>query len=563
MLKRWQQFQQFLVWFFQVAKRYWLSSEKWQAIAILLFLIICIIASNNLFVGFSEVQKSLLSHLTEKKAAEFHQDIIDIAKMGVIVITVLVLRNYAQKKLVLYWRNWLTFNFLEHYFSNQNFYKINTNKTIDNPDQRVADDINSFVESTLKFTLDFGDTLLGGVLFIGVLWSLGSFLVWVAIASAALQTLISYFLGRVLTPLNFQNLQRQADFRYGLVHIRDNSESIAFYQGEEQEFNLVSDRFRKVMSVLHKIVLPDSSLTAFTFILGYISSLVPVLVLAPLFFKGEIAYGDITQAGIAFGSVSSVFTWFANSFQDLTGFAAVIKRLGTFQSALEKSPESSDASRINYQTADHLALADVTVITPNQSKELVENLSFNVPTDQGLLIMGPSGVGKSSLLRAIAGLWNQGSGEILRPQLADIMFLPQRPYMILGSLRAQLLYPHTSRDLSLETLQATLEKVNLGDLIERVGGLETELNWADVLSLGEQQRLGFARLLLSEPRYAILDEATSALDVDNEKRLYDLLVSSQINYISVAHRPTVIPYHYYLLKLLGHGQWQLVNADIK
>ena len=562
MFKRWHQFQEFLNWFFQVVKRYWSSSEKWKAIAILSFLIICIVASNNLFVAFSGIQNSLLSHLTEKKIPEFQQDLINIAKMGVVIITVLVLRNYAQNKLALYWRNWLTLDFLANYFSDRNFYKININKNIDNPDQRIADDINSFVESTLKFTLDFGDTLLGGILFLGVLWSLGSFLVWVAITSAMVQTLISFFLGRVLTPLNFQNLERQANFRYSLVHIRNNSESIAFYQGEEQELNLVSDRFKKVMLTLHQIVLPDSSLTAFTVLLGYISSLIPVLVLAPMFFGGKIAYGDITQAGIAFASVSSVFTWFANSFQELTGFAAVVKRLGTFQFALKKSQNPSNISQINYQTSDHLALSNVVVVTPDLKKELVENLSLNVPTTQGLLIMGHSGVGKSSLLRAIAGLWNNGSGEILRPKLEETMFLPQRPYMILGSLRAQLLYPHTSRDISNEAIQIALEKVNLGDLIERVGGLETELNWIDVLSLGEQQRLGFARLLLNKPRYVILDEATSALDIDNEKIVYELLKSFQINYISVAHRPTVIPYHRYLLKLLGQGQWKLVTTEI-
>ena len=562
MFKRWHQFQEFLNWFFQVVKRYWSSSEKWKVIAILSFLIVCIVASNNLFVAFSGIQNSLLSHLTEKKIPEFEQDLINIAKMGVVIITVLVLRNYAQNKLVLYWRNWLTLDFLANYFSDRNFYKININKNIDNPDQRIADDINSFVESTLKFTLDFGDTLLGGILFLGVLWSLGSFLVWVAIASATVQTLISFFLGRVLTPLNFQNLERQANFRYSLVHIRNNSESIAFYQGEEQELNLVSDRFKKVMLTLHQIVLPDSSLTAFTVLLGYISSLIPILVLAPMFFSEKIAYGDITQAGIAFASVSSVFTWFANSFQELTGFAAVVKRLGTFQSVLKKSSNLSNISQINYQTSDHLALSNVVVVTPDLKKELVENLSLNVPTTQGLLIMGPSGVGKSSLLRAIAGLWNNGSGEILRPKLEETMFLPQRPYMILGSLRAQLLYPHTSRDISNEAIQIALEKVNLGDLIERVGGLETELNWIDVLSLGEQQRLGFARLFLNKPRYVILDEATSALDVDNEKLVYELLKSFQINYISVAHRPTVIPYHRYLLKLLGQGQWKLVNTEM-
>jgi putative ATP-binding cassette transporter len=260
----------------------------------------------------------------------------------------------------------------------------------------------------------------------------------------------------------------------------------------------------------------------------------------------------------AFGEVVSVFAWFATYFQRITLFAAVIKRLGTFRDYLQQNKQltSSPESLIQTLVEPRFALSHLTVKTPDQKRVLVEDLSTNVPYSEGILLMGASGCGKSSILRAVAGLWNKGEGYIYRPNTEEILFIPQRPYMVIGSLRSQILYPYIDKNISDSRIQEVLEQVNLASLVERVGGLEVELNWADVLSLGEQQRLGFARLFLHNPKYAVLDESTSALDVNNEQHLYQMLRDADITYLSVGHRPTLIPFHQLVVEILGQGKWR-------
>jgi len=251
-----------------------------------------------------------------------------------------------------------------------------------------------------------------------------------------------------------------------------------------------------------------------------------------------------------------------DSFELLSNFTAEINRLGTFEGVLSKQKAAPQlgAPIIDSLEEEYIALQHVTLETPNYERTLVKDLSLKVPQGEGVLIVGPSGAGKSSLMRAIAGLWNAGTGCIVRPKPEEMLFLPQRPYMLLGNLRSQLLYPNTSSEVTDQQLQEALEQVNLAHLPERVGGFDVDLEWADILSLGEQQRLAFARLLLTKPRYAILDESTSALDVVNEKRLYQLLKKTGTTFISVGHRPTLVRYHEHVLKLDGNTKWQLIPA---
>jgi vitamin B12/bleomycin/antimicrobial peptide transport system ATP-binding/permease protein len=268
----------------------------------------------------------------------------------------------------------------------------------------------------------------------------------------------------------------------------------------------------------------------------------------------------MTQANFAFMQVYGALSLVVSQIEQITNFAAGVDRLAAFTESMT-TDTAAPVRRIRFEDAPQVALEDVTVLTPNAQRTLVEHLSVHLPPKACLIIVGPSGVGKSSLLRAIAGLWQQGTGIIRRPALDTMLFLPQRPYMILGSLRAQLLYPATHHAVSDATLRHVLEQVHLAELPARVGGWDVELDWADVLSLGEQQLLACARLLLTQPRHVILDEATSALDVKNEEHLYRLLQAAAITYISVGHRPSVLQYHQHVLELTGEARWRLLPVE--
>lgn len=558
MMKRLEQLKQFLRWFWEVAKPYWISSEKFKAWGLLASIILFIIATENVYALLANYQGKLTTALASKQANQFQYFLILVGVSLLGWLFFLIVKNFFQEKLALYWRKWLTNDFLHNYFGDRAFYQINGNKEIDNPDQRISEDIDSFVNSSLQFSLDFFDTILKGFLFIAILWSINHNLVFIAILTAFIQTLVSFFIGRVLTPLNFKSIQYQADFRYSLVHVRNNSESIAFYQGEEQEAAMVRSKFSQLLEIINAKILPSSVLVGVNVALTFSVIIIAYLVLAPQYFADKIPFGDITRAIQAFGEVVSVFAWFATYFQRITLFAAVIKRLGTFRDYLQQNKQltSSSESLIQTLVEPRFALSHLTVKTPDQKRVLVEDLSTNVPYSEGILLMGASGCGKSSILRAVAGLWNKGEGYIYRPNTEEILFIPQRPYMVIGSLRSQILYPYIDKNISDTRIQEVLEQVNLANLVERVGGLEVELNWADVLSLGEQQRLGFARLFLHNPKYAVLDESTSALDVNNEQYLYQMLRDADITYLSVGHRPTLIPFHQLVVEILGQGKWR-------
>ena len=552
--------------FWTIAKSYWLGDEKWQARGLLLGVVLFLLAYTGLSVVLNNKRGVLISALSAKDEPRFWQTVMIFIGVLVIYAPLLAGYRYLRDRLSLQWRRWLTNRFVENYFGDRAYYHLNTaDLTIDNPDQRIAEDVRSFTQESLTFLLVLVESVLSVIAFSGVLWGISKPLVIFLVLYALVGTLVTTLVfGKPLVRLNFEQLKKEANFRFSLVRIRENAEAIAFYRGEEQESNQVKQRFLEVFDNVKRLLVWELNLNVLTNAYEFIPFILPALVVAPAIFAGEMEIGKVTEAQGAFVRVFFSLNVVVARFQALTTFGAGIDRLFTFAEFLEQTEtaaNSDEADHIQTVEAERLAIEHLTLETPNHQRVLIQDLSVEVPTGQGLLVMGASGCGKSSLLRAIAGLWNSGNGTIVRPASDRILFLPQRPYLVLGTLRDQLLYPNRAIEIEEAQLDQALEWVNLADLAKRFGGFDTEQDWADILSLGEQQRLTFARLFLNKPSYAILDEATSALDIQNEERLYQQLQAIDTTFLSVGHRSTLAGYHAVVLELSQDKSWQLREPD--
>jgi len=545
---------------FSVIAPYWKSHEKWGAWGLLGLLVFLLLIRTGLQVVFLIYGGELTSALAAQESDRFFQAVFIFAGILIVSVPFASVSSYVRAKLGLYWRTWLTRSYLNKYLNAQAFYKLRLKGDIDNPEQRIEEDVRTLTQQSLKLfeiVVESGFQLIG---FAGLLWSISQPLMLILVAYSVVGSAIAAFVfGKPLIRINTAQLNHEADFRYDLARIRENTEAIALYRGEQQELNQSWQQFGRVFDNFTHLIRWQLGLNLFQNHYRYATFVIPGIILAPRLFAGALEIGDVTQAGAAFTLTLAALALIVLQLQQLTSIGAATRRLQQLTAALNTPLHSLPASQDSLPTialkiGPSLAIKNLSLMTPDGQQQLIQSLSLSLPEGESLLVMGDSGVGKSSLLRAIAGLWQTGEGIIVRPEA--IAFIPQRPYLPTGSLKNALLYPASALNGKPTEVQIcqSLEAINLPNLMTHP--LENPLS--QPLSLGEQQRLAFARLLLHAPRYAILDEATSALDLPNEAQLYQQLQSKAIVPISIGHRPSLQQYHQHLLTLSADGSWQYV-----
>jgi putative ATP-binding cassette transporter len=529
--------------------------KSWGMLILLLSLIICLVAVTA-FNSF--ILRQLVNVIDEKNLSGFTNNLFILVVSFVLITLLTGLSKFVREKMALDWYEWLNDYMLQKYFSNRAYYKINFDSNIDNPDQRLTQEIKPIAKTTLSFFATCVEKILEMIVFFVILWQISKTIGVVLIIYTTIGNLIAFYLSQEFNNINQEELEVEANYNYAVTHVRNHAESIAFFQGEDQEFNILKKRFSSlIQTALQKI---NWERNKNFFDRGYqsIINVFPFLLVAPLYIRDEIDFGQVNQASLAANLFATALGTLITEFATSGRLSSYIERLVTFSETLETiTQEVEGVSTIKSIEENRLAFDHVTLQTPNYEKVIVENLTIELASEQGLLIVGPSGRGKSSLLRAIAGLWNSGTGRLIRPPGKEILFLPQRPYIILGTLREQLLYPNVDRQVSDQELSEVLQQVNLQDVLTRVGGFDQEVPWENILSLGEQQRLAFARILVTRPHFVILDESTSALDLINEKNLYQQLKEIKTTFISVGHRESLFDYHQTVLELLPDSTWKI------
>lgn len=549
------------VWY--LTKSYWQSEEKKKAF----FLLGCIIALTlgvvYMLVLLNQWNNSFYSALQNYDAKKIFDELIHFSWLAAIYILLAVYSYYLQQTLILNWRRWLTTRFIDIWLQNKTYYNLQMfGKDTDNPDQRISEDVRQFVEMTLSFGIGILKAFctfasfvvilynLSGSLnftFMGKTWTINGYMLWASLIYSVIGTYITHIVGRKLVKINFIQQKYEADFRFSMIRLRESAESVAFYRGEAQEGSVFKQRFKMLLDNFWKLVNKQKQLVFLNSGYSQIAIIFPFVVAMNRYLTKEVTLGGLMQVASAFGRVQDSLSYFVDMYSSIAQWQAVVMRLTYFGRHMHEVSQEAERFHVErFAAADVVEVSNMQINLPD-GKPLLENLSFTLHPGHNVLIKGVSGSGKSTLLRAISGIWPFVDGKIFLPERDKLMFIPQKPYLPLGTLRAALNYPG-NKPIDDTELIYLMDLCQIGYLKDK---LDLEADWSHVLSVGEQQRLAFVRAHIQQPQWLFLDEATSALDEDTEATMYSLLQErlQQTTVVSVGHRSTLNKYHELVLRL--------------
>ena len=540
---------------------YFRSEERWIAIGLLVGAIVLTLAAVTVNVAFSEWNRRFYDSLQNKDEAAFWTEMVNFGWIAALAIAFGVARGLVSPYLRLRWRRWLTGHYLSHWLDGRGYYRIELERKVDNADQRIAEDLRLLGFYTMTLLLGLISAVATLVSFLFILWQLSGpislsfigldvtipgYMVWAALIYAFLGTWLANLVGRRLIPLNFLQQRYEANFRFGLMRVRENAEGIALYRGEPRENEVLEAKFTDVFNNAWRVLVTEMQLVFYQIGYGQLAIIFPYIVTAPRFFAGAITLGVVMQTAQAFGQVQTALSFFIDNYTNVAELRAVMDRLKGLQDAIEEKPAENITVAAEPGRAD-VGTSGLDLALPN-GQTLLKDLDLVLPKGTSTLITGTSGSGKSTLFRAMAGIWPFGRGRILIPAGARVLFLPQKPYIPIATLRDAVKYPDENSTATDADIVSALEAARLGHLASR---LDEEVHWSNTLSGGEQQRLAIARALVFRPDWLFLDEATASLDEANEAAVYGVLKERLpgTTMISIGHRPSLRQWHEQRLEL--------------
>jgi len=553
---------------------YWVSEEKWRARGLLLAIVALALGMVYLEVLFNTWNREFYNALETKNYQVFIEQLWRFSYLAFIFIAVAIYRIYLTQSLQMRWRVWMTKQYMARWLDHRAYYRIEQKHAADNPDQRIAEDLNFLTSGTLSLSLGLLSSVVTLLSFIGILWSVSGpisfllgtqeitipgYMVWFAIAYAGIGSAIVGLVGWPLIGKNFYQQRFEADFRFGLIRVRENAEAVALYRGEAQEQAQLDSRFQRIRDNWWGIMRTTKTLNLVSTFYSQFANIFPFLMAAPRYFSGAITLGGLMQISSAFGQVQGALSWFITAFSDLAAWKASVNRLAGFHAAVDAVHADIDGVMVTQNNVGAILIDQLRLDLPDGSP-LTVTFSADIQAGQRILVAGPSGCGKSTLLRALAGIWPYGSGSMEIPKSWKLLFLPQKSYLPIGTLRAAIAYPASEKTYTDLAIQHYLDLCKLPHLKAQ---LDQADNWSQRLSPGEQQRVAFVRALLMRPDVLFMDEASSALDTETEDLVYQLLLQDlpEAAMVSVAHRENVAKYHKIRWQFSAGVQASIVTGD--